>query len=92
MINVLSLKNKILDEITYFVTNNSSALIIDPGSDFERIYQFVLDNKWNVLGVLITHGHFDHIYSCKKLQKVDLPVPFSRLTRTRTGKRLIGCI
>ena len=30
--------------------------------------------------------------SCKKLQKVDLPVPFSRLTRTRTGKRLIGCI
>jgi len=24
-------------------------------------------------------------------QKVDLPVPFSRLTRTRTGKCFIGC-
>lgn len=48
-----------LDENCYILIQNNECLIVDPGADFPKIKEEIGDNK--VLGVLITHSHFDHI-------------------------------
>ena len=48
-----------LDENCYILIKNNTCLIIDPGDEYNKIKEVVGDNK--VLGVLITHSHFDHI-------------------------------
>lgn len=48
-----------LDENCYVVSIGNDCLVIDPGDDFDKIEKLV-GNK-NVLSVLITHYHFDHI-------------------------------
>ena len=48
-----------LDENCYVLVNNGNCLVVDPGDDFPKIKEACCDNK--VLGVLITHSHFDHI-------------------------------
>lgn len=48
-----------LDENCYLLIKNGSCLVIDPGADYNKIREEIGDNK--VLGVLITHSHFDHI-------------------------------
>lgn len=48
-----------LDENCYVLIKNGTCLVVDPGDDFPKIKEVVGDNK--VLGVLITHSHFDHI-------------------------------
>lgn len=48
-----------LDENCYVLIKNGTCLVVDPGDDFKKIKEIVADNK--VLGVLITHSHFDHI-------------------------------
>lgn len=48
-----------LDENCYVLINNKTALVIDPGDDYQNIKAAIGENK--VLAVLITHSHFDHI-------------------------------
>lgn len=48
-----------LDENCYILIKNNECLIVDPGSDFPKIKEEIGNNK--ILGVLITHSHFDHI-------------------------------
>ena len=48
-----------LDENCYILIKNKTCLVIDPGDDYKKIQGEIGDNK--VLGVLITHSHFDHI-------------------------------
>lgn len=48
-----------LDENCYVLIKNGTCLVVDPGDDFLKIKEVIGDNK--ILGVLITHSHFDHI-------------------------------
>ena len=48
-----------LEENCYILIKNNKCLIIDPGADYQNIKEAIGDNK--VLGVLITHSHFDHV-------------------------------
>ena len=48
-----------LEENCYVLINNDDCLVIDPGAEFNKIKD-VIGNR-NVLGVLITHNHFDHV-------------------------------
>lgn len=47
----------------YIVTDESTKdiLIIDPGGEAGRIIDAVKEKNGNVKGILLTHGHFDHI-------------------------------
>lgn len=49
----------VLDENCYVLINDKECLVIDPGDDYPKIKEIVGEKK--VLGVLITHSHFDHI-------------------------------
>lgn len=48
-----------LEENCYVLIKNDTCIIVDPGADYNKIKEVIRDNK--VLGVLITHSHFDHI-------------------------------
>lgn len=54
-----------LEENCYIVTKNNQTIIIDPGDDATKIIKEV-GNK-NVVGVLVTHHHFDHIGALKEI-------------------------
>ena len=50
----------------YILENDNECLIIDPGSDFNKIQNNV--NK-RVVGILLTHNHFDHIGALNELER-----------------------
>lgn len=43
----------------YLVEKNGDALLIDPGDELPKILKLIQDK--NVLGILLTHHHFDHV-------------------------------
>lgn len=55
-----------LEENCYIVTKNNQTIIIDPGDEAQNIIN-ACTNK-NVVGVLITHHHFDHIGALKEIE------------------------
>lgn len=48
-----------LEENCYVLIKDNTCLVIDPGADYQKIKEVIGENK--ILGVLITHSHFDHI-------------------------------
>lgn len=56
----------------YLVDFKNYTFIIDPG---KGAFDFVMQNAKNPTAILITHGHFDHIWDVKKLQnQLKIPV------------------
>ena len=49
----------VLDENCYILKKNDTCLVVDPGSDYPKIKEKIGDSK--ILGILITHSHFDHV-------------------------------
>ena len=75
-ISVKQIANGKWKENCYIVNAlNKDALIIDPGNDGKRIVNFIGDNKLNVLAILNTHAHYDHVGAVKDL-KDEFSVPF----------------
>ena len=54
---------------------NKYSFIIDPGSNSDRIINFIKSKNLKVLTILNTHGHYDHIGAVKKL-KDEFSIPF----------------
>lgn len=51
-----------MDCNSYIVADeNQNCVIIDLGGDFSQIEGIIEENNLKVLGVLFTHGHFDHV-------------------------------
>ena len=50
----------------YIVTKNNKTIIIDPGDEADKIIDAVKDK--NVVGILVTHHHFDHIGALKEIE------------------------
>lgn len=45
---------------TYIISNQGKCVIVDPGLDFENTASKIKE-KYEVIGILLTHGHMDHI-------------------------------
>ena len=67
--NVKVIKSGSLETNTYIVSKDNNCIIIDPAFAFNDINDYILDNNLKVLGILLTHGHFDHIDCCNALAK-----------------------
>ena len=50
----------------YVLSKNNKSLIVDPGDDFEYIKNNISNE---VLAVLITHSHMDHVGALNKLEE-----------------------
>ena len=58
---------------TYLLTEGKDALLIDPASKPEKLIEILGD--LNLIGILLTHGHFDHIKAVDGLyEKYHCPV------------------
>ena len=61
-----------LEENCYILEQDNKTIIIDPGDEAEKI---VKEIEGEVIGIIITHYHFDHIGALKKLkEKYNVPV------------------
>ena len=57
----------LLSANNYVVGDDKNCLIIEASADLEKIKQIVA--KRNVLGIFLTHGHWDHALNIDKIQK-----------------------
>lgn len=48
-----------LETNCYVLKQNNECLVIDPGAEYNKIKEAI--DKSKVLGVIVTHSHFDHI-------------------------------
>lgn len=56
----------------YFVYHEggSECIVIDPADNGDIIYEQLRKNGFTVKAILLTHGHFDHIWGCSKLRSL----------------------
>jgi len=57
----------------YFCEKSGEGVLIDAGCDSEdikTISSFIRENNITVKGILLTHGHYDHIISIDELKKL----------------------
>lgn len=60
--------------------NGDSAFIIDPGDEAEKIYKYIQNKNISISGIILTHGHFDHIGAVSFLRdKLDITVSVHKL-------------
>lgn len=77
-----------LEENCYLIKKDSDALIVDPGDEIDKILSMIGD--LNVVGILITHAHFDHIGALDELLKIyDVPVYYYNINSELNYKKLI---
>lgn len=64
MIKIECISNKIFETNSYIIYESSTgqALVLDPSFDPVAIHKKCLQLKVDVIGVLVTHGHQDHIF------------------------------
>ena len=67
-----------LEENCYLIKDGNKGLIVDPGDEIDKILDMIGDTK--IIGILITHAHFDHIGALDDLLKVyDVPVYYHNI-------------
>lgn len=49
----------------YLIEKNGKCLLVDPGAEYLKIKDFIKDKM--LVGILITHNHFDHVGCIKNL-------------------------
>ena len=54
-----------LNANTYLLYDDNSCIIIDPANNIKVLSEYIGTKK--VLGVLLTHGHYDHFKSLEDL-------------------------
>ena len=64
--DIKCIKTGYLEENCYILSIGNDSLIVDPGDEADKIISEI-GNK-NVLGILITHYHFDHIGALAELR------------------------
>ena len=67
---VITCVNGYLEENCYILETDNNIIIIDPGSDAEKIMSCFKGSSLPVSAILLTHGHFDHIGAARELRDV----------------------
>ncbi|MBD3393216.1 MAG: MBL fold metallo-hydrolase, partial [Chitinivibrionales bacterium] len=61
-----------IDTNTYVVSREdySGCLVVDPSSGCDEVLAYIRENGLTVEGVLLTHGHFDHVLGVEEITAV----------------------
>ena len=54
----------------YIVSTEQSAVVIDPGFMIEKFLEQITQNKEKIKGILLTHGHIDHISAVMQVKEL----------------------
>ena len=71
---IIKFVNGLLKENCYVVHNSNSCIIVDPGKAYKEVVGLINEKKLKPLAVLLTHGHFDHIWDCHLFQSDGIKV------------------
>ncbi|MBR5496210.1 MAG: MBL fold metallo-hydrolase [Oscillospiraceae bacterium] len=56
-------------------TNSDNAIVFDPGYDTQKILDYINSNNLKVKMIMLTHGHFDHIWELAQFkEKTGAPI------------------
>lgn len=86
MLNIKKIVVGELETNCYIIENKDECLVIDPGDEFLKIKNSI--NK-KVVGVLLTHRHFDHVGALKEIVDYFGVLVFAR-NNLSEGKCSIG--
>ncbi len=63
----------------YFLVKGNDCLLIDPADEAGFILEELQRKKLNLVGILATHGHFDHLLAVGEIQhSIDVPLYISQ--------------
>lgn len=73
---IITILNQVAFENTYILVNDQAALLVDPGSNEEKILKTLENLKKPLVAILLTHTHYDHIMSLDSVRNTypDAPV------------------
>ena len=81
MVDVIRVVTGFLKENCYIIHNGIDCLVIDPGSDQEKILTEINKKGLKVKGILITHYHFDHVGCLEAFKEI---YPTARIVDYKT--------
>lgn len=76
---ILKITNGPLNQNCYLLEKDGKAIVIDPGIRTAKILEIIKKENVTPEIVLLTHGHFDHIYSAKAIQDMGAKVYISEI-------------
>ncbi|WP_067836910.1 MBL fold metallo-hydrolase [Amphibacillus sediminis] len=68
-LNIETLSLGPLGTNAYIVSQNSHALVFDPGAEADRLISMINNKRLDPQAILLTHAHFDHIGAADHLRK-----------------------
>ncbi len=52
----------------YYDENTKDGVIVDPGLYEQELLDVIAENNINIKGILLTHGHYDHMFGAEELK------------------------
>lgn len=71
---IRTIKGKHLGQTSYILEEDSDVVIVDAGFDVSLVESYLKEHNLNVLGVFLTHGHFDHAIGGAELLSKGYPL------------------
>ena len=69
MIEQVTVYGYISENCFFYIDDESKhGFLIDPGAQADRLLAMIEENGWIIEGILITHGHFDHIGAVNEIR------------------------
>lgn len=53
-----------------YLQGQTEVIAVDPADNGDYLYETLKKNGFTVGAILLTHGHFDHIWGCEKLREL----------------------
>lgn len=74
MINITKYSSLDMDVNTYVLAKDGHVLVIDPGFNGIKVINHCENHHLKIDGVILTHGHIDHIRDLKMLLNTDVKI------------------